>query len=94
MARELLRIGQRHPLRRIVLLDVERHQIIAARFGEVDEIVGLVDRIAGPGEMIGAPFEAERLGHRRARLKQFARHRMALEQRLAEATSVSSPEQA
>ena len=55
-----------------------------AGLGEIDEIVGLLDRIAGAGEVIGAPFQAERLGHGPARLEQFARDRMALPQRLAE----------
>ena len=94
LAHEFLRILQRHPLRRIVVLDVEGQQVVRSGLGEIDEIVGLLDRIAGTGEMIGAPFQAERLGHDLARLEQLARHRMASSTASCRSrTSISSPKQ-
>ena len=84
MAGEFLRVLQRHPLRGIVLLDVERDKVVRAGLGEIDEIVGLVDRIAGPRQVIGTPFQAKRLGYHPARLKQFAGHRVTPEQGLAQ----------
>ena len=91
LAHEFLGILQRHPLRGVVAFEVESQEIVRRRLGEIDEIVGLLERIAGPGKMIGAPFHAERLGHDLARLEQLARHRKAFPQRLAEFDLVSSP---
>ena len=84
MAGEFLRVLQRHPLRRDRSPRCRARQGRRAGLGEIDEIVGLVDRIAGPRQVVGAPFQAKRLGYHLARLKQFARHRVTLEQGLAE----------
>ena len=84
MANERLGVFQRHPLPGIVLLDVERDQVVRTRLGEIEEVVGLLDRVARPPEMVGAPFQAERLGDGLARVEELACNGMAFPQRLAE----------
>ncbi|ESX07324.1 hypothetical protein X768_27515 [Mesorhizobium sp. LSJC265A00] len=71
-------------MRGVVAFEIEGEQIVRGWLGEIDETVGLLERIAGAGKMIRAPFQAERLGHHLARLKQLARHRKAFPQCLAE----------
>ncbi|MEY9166931.1 hypothetical protein ABIE78_005050 [Sinorhizobium fredii] len=46
---------ERHVVRGIDALDVEDHQFVLARFRIVEEVIGLVDRIARSRQVVGAP---------------------------------------
>ncbi|MNT15763.1 hypothetical protein D3C72_1508350 [compost metagenome] len=46
---------QRHVLVRVDAFEIEHHQLVLARGCVIEKVVGLIDRVAGAGQMIGAP---------------------------------------
>ncbi len=71
-------------------LEVEHHQFVVAWFGIVEKMIGLVDRIAWAGEVVGTPQQAVCPGNQPPCLVELAAHRIFPPHRLAVGDGVAA----